>query len=226
MTASAPKRGMHAESQAHTDEELAGQAQAGSLSSFEELVYRYETRIYRFVANSCRNASDAQDVTQQTFVSAHLNIRQFDVARSFATWLFTIARRKSIDRHRANRVVAEEPAVELLDEEDPSTLLARREAGENLWKLARASLPGLQFQALWLRYAEDMAVAEIARVLAKTQTHVKVLLFRARTLLGRELEKRTGENTARRAATFASAKPSLNNAAPCVSLLGQLSVGK
>src|SRR5436309_632440 len=163
---------MHAEPQADPDEVLARQAQAGSLSSFEELVHRYEARIFRFVANSCRNDSDAQEVTQETFVSAYLNIGQFDVARSFATWLFTIARRKGIDRHRANRPASEERTVELVEEEDPSTQLARRESREGLWELARCTLSQLQFQALWLRYAEDMRVEEIARVLRKTQTHV------------------------------------------------------
>ncbi len=207
---------MHAEPQADTDEELAGQAQAGSLSSFEELVYRYEARIFRFVANSCRNDSDAQDVTQQTFVSAYLNIRQFDVRRSFATWLFTIARRKGIDRHRANRPAAEERTVELVEDENPATLLARREAGEDLWRIARRTLPELQFQALWLRYAEDMSMEEIARVLRKTQTHVKVLLFRARTLLGRALEEScaqtetSGPTESRAWAIPAPAKPTPN----------------
>ena len=45
----------------------------------------------------------------------------------------------------------------------------------------------MQYQALWLKYAEEMDVASIAQVLRKTQTHVKVLLFRARQALGREL---------------------------------------
>jgi hypothetical protein len=49
-------------------------------------------------------------------------------------------------------------------------------------------LPGPQFQALWLRYAEEMSVAGIEQVLRKTQTHVKVLLFRARRVLARELK--------------------------------------
>ena len=56
-----------------------------------------------------------------------------------------------------------------------------------MWGLARRALPGPQFQTLWLRYAEDMSVAGIAQVLRKTQTHVKVLLFRARRVLAREL---------------------------------------
>jgi DNA-directed RNA polymerase specialized sigma24 family protein len=53
---------------------------------------------------------------------------------------------------------------------------------------AYAWLPDGQFQALWLRYAEDMDIEHIARVLGKTQTHIKVLLFRARHKLATELE--------------------------------------
>jgi RNA polymerase sigma-70 factor (ECF subfamily) len=77
---------------------------------------------------------------------------------------------------------------ELPDNNDPAVLLARREEGQSLWELARRRLPEPQFQALWLRYAEDMSVAGIAQVLRKTQTHVKVLLFRARRVLARELK--------------------------------------
>jgi RNA polymerase sigma-70 factor (ECF subfamily) len=208
---------MHAEPHAETDEVLARQAQAGALLGFEELVYRYEKRIYRFVINSCRNESDAQEVTQETFVSAYLNIRQFDVARSFATWLFTIARHKCIDRHRANRAGIGEQTAELLDEEDPSKLLARREEGQDLWRLARCTLPELQFHALWLKYAEDMSVRDIARILRKTQTHVKVLLFRARTLLARELQRREAEGqTAICPETLTGAKSLLKARAPGV----------
>lgn len=179
---------MPTETQRISDEELAGQAQAGSLSDFEELVHRYEGRIFRFVANSFRNRADAQEVTQETFVSAYLNLRQFDVQRSFATWLFTIARRKCIDRHRAARPATGEEMPELTDLADPAALMMQRETEHDLWATARRSLPELHFHALWLKYAEEMSIQQIARVLRKTQVHVKVLLFRARTRLARELE--------------------------------------
>jgi len=176
------------ETQRILDEKLAGQAQAGSLSDFEELVHRYEWRIFRFVANSFRNLADAQEVTQETFVSAYLNLQQFDVNRSFATWLFIIARRKCIDRHRAARPATGEEIPELTDLADPAALMMQREAEQDLWATARRSLPELHFHALWLKYAEEMSIQQIARVLRKTQVHVKVLLFRARTRLARELE--------------------------------------
>jgi RNA polymerase sigma-70 factor (ECF subfamily) len=173
---------MHAEPQAGTDEELASQAQAGSLSSFEELVYRYEARIYRFVRNSCRNESDAQEVTQDTFVSAFRNIGQFDLNRSFATWLFAIARHKCIDRHRANRVVIGEQTAELLDEDDPSLFQTTR-CGKDLWH-RRAGVAGAAVSIRWLRYAEDMNVRDIARVLHKTKRTSRFCCFARASLLG------------------------------------------
>ncbi|EEF58630.1 RNA polymerase sigma factor [Pedosphaera parvula] len=171
-----------------SDEELARLTQVGSLSAFEKLVYRYEGRIHRFVANLCRNDADAREITQDTFVRAFQAIAQFDLSKKFAPWLFTIARRKSIDHHRATPPMADEPVPDQTDHDDPASQLARKEARQGLWSTARQHLPPLQFEALWLKYAEEMSVEEIAQVLRKTRTHVKVLLFRARTTLGHEIE--------------------------------------
>jgi RNA polymerase sigma-70 factor (ECF subfamily) len=171
-----------------SDEELARRSQAGALPAFEQLVSRYEGRIYRFVAHSCRSRADAREVTQDTFVRAFQAISQFDPSRPFASWLFSIARRKCIDHFRAATRSTEEREPEAPDPNDPAEALARREERQNLWQLARKCLPEAQFQALRLRYAEEMSVEEIAQVLGKTRTHIKVLLFRARQALGGELD--------------------------------------
>ena len=172
-----------------SDEELARQAQAGSLAAFEALVTRYERRLCAFVANLGPNAAAARDITQDTFVRAFQAIAQFNHRHTFAAWLFTIARHKAADHRRASLPYADGPLPELADNTDPAEVLARREAGQDLWRLARAKLPELQFQALWLRYAEELPVVEVARVLGRTRTHVKVLLFRARQTLCRELAR-------------------------------------
>lgn len=171
----------------HSDAELARQTQAGSLAAFEQLVYRYEHRVHAFVAQFCRNATDAREVTQETFVKASQSMAQFDARREFAPWLFTIARRKWIDRQRAAPPPADAPLPESVDEIHPGELLAQQEDRQQLWHLARQCLTENQFQALWLRYAEDMDVPQIAQVLGKTRVHVKVLLFRARQTLGNQL---------------------------------------
>jgi RNA polymerase sigma-70 factor, ECF subfamily len=175
-------------SQSVSDEELARQSQGGSLAAFEELVYRYEGRIYGFVASCCRNAETSREVTQETLVKAFQALAQYDSRRPFVAWLFTIARRKLIDHQRAMPLVTDEPVPESADSNDPAELLAQREDRQSVWAFARRHLPPAQFQALWLRYAEDLNIADIARALGKTRVHVKVLLFRARQALAAKLD--------------------------------------
>jgi len=159
------------------------------MEAFEELVSRYEHRVYAFAAQWRRNPADAREVTQDAFVRAFQAMGQFDTRRPFAPWLFAIARRRCIDAHRRVRPVSENAPPDLPDYDDPAELLARQEDGRNLWRLARRHLPHAQFQALWLRYAEDMRPAEIARALGKTQLAVRVLLFRARQTLAAKLDR-------------------------------------
>jgi len=169
------------------DEELARHTQAGSLAAFESLVERYGHRIYGFISQTCHNSSDAADITQDTFVRAFQNISRYDSRREFAPWIFTLARHASIDHFRRKLPRAEESAPEKIDYEDPAELLARREESRELWCLARRHLPEIQFQALWLHYAERMSVAQIAQVLRKTRIHAKVLIYRGRQALGAQL---------------------------------------
>jgi RNA polymerase sigma-70 factor (ECF subfamily) len=177
------QRAVSSDRQSSSDEQLARESQGGSLDAFEELVLRYEQRVYGFVLRSCSNATDAREITQDTFVKAYEALAQYDPAKPFAPWLFTIARRKCIDRHRASPAEETAPVPDMPDLDDPAELLARKEESAAIWECARRLLPEIQFQALWLRYANEMSIRQVAQVLRKTRTHVKVLLFRARRRL-------------------------------------------
>ncbi len=175
----------------NNDEELARLAQAGSLPAFEELVSRFEGRLFRFLVQGTQNENDAADLVQETLVAAYQNLARFECSRSFATWVFTIARRKQIDHFRARGRAAARAVVvtEPIDEDDPGRLVERVEESVRVWNIARAVLGESQFQALWLKYREDLSVEEIARVLGLTRVHVKVILFRARARLVEVLER-------------------------------------
>jgi RNA polymerase sigma-70 factor (ECF subfamily) len=181
------------------DEDLARESQAGSIAAFEELVHRYEARVYRFILQLCRNPADAAELTQDTFVKAFQAIAAFNHRQPFGPWLFTIARRKCIDRHRcASRSLPEmacDPSQNADRALDPAESLAAREDKLAIWDIARERLSPLQFQALWLRYVEDMSLTATAAVLRKPQAYVKVLLFRARQILSRKLRPYAGLNS-------------------------------
>jgi RNA polymerase sigma-70 factor (ECF subfamily) len=202
------------EFQSTSDEQLARDTQSGDWAGFDELVRRYEVRIYRFVLNCCAgHEADARELTQEAFVSAYLHLKKFDPSLSFATWLFTIARRKCIDRSRRARPTFADELPELPDVDDPSALAERRETAEGLWRAARRVLSEAQYQTLWLHYAEDLSVREVARVVRRTQPHVKVLLFRARRVLARELERHAAEEREQEAGSGAPGRTETLSAA-------------
>jgi RNA polymerase sigma-70 factor (ECF subfamily) len=188
------------EVKSESDEELARQTQAGSLAAFEQLVLRYEQRVFAFAMQWRRNQTEAREVTQDTFVRAFQAISQLNCRLAFAPWLFAIARRKCIDSYRAQRPIADEPPPEQPDFNDPAELLAREEDRQDTWRLARRHLPDTQFQAIWLRYVEEMNIPDIARAMGKTQIAVRVILFRARQALATKLDRAGGEAKQKRAA--------------------------
>lgn len=182
-----------------SDEELACETQAGSLVAFEELVYRYERRVLDFLRCRVRSVHDAQDLAQGVFVRAYHKIDRYNPRYRFATWLFTIARRESVNHfRRTGSVDVQALPGELFDRNDPSRVLALSDARERLWVVARHGLSESQFAALYLYAAEQMSVAEIARSLKKTQTHVKVLLHRARRHMVKQLAEGSEELAAMR----------------------------
>lgn len=164
-----------------TPEQLALRAQRGCFSSFGELVRRYDSRVYNFLLRRTRHVEDAEDLTQEAFGRAWERLSSYDPTRRFSTWLFTIAARLAITRHRRarhSRTLSEVEVVQLT-----ATDQHQEPAAARLWAVAAGVLKDDQYTSLWLRYVEDMSIGEIARVLGKTEVGVRVSLFRARQAL-------------------------------------------
>jgi RNA polymerase sigma-70 factor (ECF subfamily) len=167
-----------------SDCELARQARVGSTVAFEELVFRYEKQILNFLRQKVFSREDAEDLTQSVFVKACKNINRYNTSRKFATWIFCIARREAASFYRQYRTHNSEVVVEpKADIRDPAVIMMENDAAGQLWAAARGHLSDSQFTALWLRYSEEMTTREIATVMRKSVTHVKVLLHRARQKL-------------------------------------------
>lgn len=176
-----------AEPAALSPERLAAESQAGNLEAFESLVEQHQDRVFNFLFRMVGNSHDAEDLAQETFLRVYQGLGRYNPSLSFATWLFTIARRVGASHfRRAARSFHPEPA-DPADCNDPAEVLARKDEQRSLWRLARNLKPN-QFQALWLRYAEGFSVAEVARIMRLTCVHVKVLLHRARAQLAKQLE--------------------------------------
>jgi RNA polymerase sigma-70 factor, ECF subfamily len=179
-----------------SDESLVLRAQSGSMDAFELIVARFEGRLFNFIARrlGLRHLnSDAEDLTQETFLRAWRGVREFRPEHRFSTWLFTIASRLVVDhqRHRHVRLAGVQRIAEeaIRREQTPhrAEVESDRAAGGRLWSIASQVLSEEQHAALWLRYAEDLSPGEVARVLGKNEVAVRVMLFRARQALAPHL---------------------------------------
>jgi len=173
------------------DEELAARAAAGSNAAFEMLVSKYTPRLFFFLRRRCRSEADIEDLIQEAFLRAFRSLDRFDPRWKFSTWLYTMAVRLAVSRHRSRS--AEPLPLDAETAECPSPgpqeALIRKEeaeAGANIWELAKALKPS-EYEALWLRYAEEMPVKDIARTMKKSQVGIRALLHRSRLKLGRML---------------------------------------
>ena len=177
---------MNSEFENLTAEQLALRAQQGCRKSFGELVERFFTRLVRFLQKETANVQNAEDLSQETFVRAWQNIGRYNSRWRFSTWLYTIGYRLACN-HRSDLPI-ESAAMSSPGAVLPPDILAEnRETGRRLWSTA-AQLPQSQYEALWLKYAEDMSIKEIAKVMGKSRVNVKVILFRARIGLAKRFE--------------------------------------
>lgn len=192
------------------DEALARRARAGCTASFEELARRYQVPLVHFLGRWA-SREDAEDLVQDTLLRAYRNLHRFRPGGSFAAWLFTIARRLSINHQRRRRPARECKALEQIEQKgpEPGEVVAGEESRQRLWDVAAGALSEPQMTATWLYYVEEMSVGQIARVLRCSQAAAKVTLFRARKRLLPVLEslEARGSKEDRRAADGACGRP-------------------
>jgi RNA polymerase sigma-70 factor (ECF subfamily) len=165
------------------DARLIADCLKGEMRAFDEIVRTHTPRVFNYVLHMTRHRQDAEDVTQQTFIKAYTHLSSFDPTRSFIAWLLTIARRTALNHFRSAKnfeQVAEETAAA---DPTPDRHLEKRDQLDTMWTQARQVLSQREFEILWLRYAEDMSLEDTARVAGLTQTHTKIIAFRARQRL-------------------------------------------
>jgi len=182
-------------------------AQTGDFKAFEELVDRFQSRVYGVAYRILGQAQDAEDVVQQTFLSLIENIETFRGESAVATWVLRIATNFALKILRKKRGL---PTVELTRDEDtigsvphPDFIAQWQQAPEDLAQ--RAELRVLLDQAIAelddkyrvvfvLRDIEGLSTQETAETLDLSESNVKVRLLRARMQLRERLTRELGDH--------------------------------
>ena len=182
-----------------SDDALITAAQRGDQAAFGEIVRRYQRAVYRVAYALTRNASDADDLAQETFVRAWGAIGRFEIGQPLYPWLARICTNLAYSLFRSRKRRPETPLEPLLEagqqwgvEDDPAEHTARSERDARL----RACFDALasEHQAvLALRAIRDLSYDEIAHALNVPVGTVMSRLSRARADLRRRMQEGSGE---------------------------------
>ena len=202
-----------AEDTRQEDLALVERAKDGDLSAFETLMTRYERKVYSLALRMLRQEQDAEDITQQTFISALENLSGFRGEASFSTWLLRIAGHaalKIIRKRKGREIVSLNEATEGRDQDGPiphpeyiadwresPEELAHRNEVSRLLDQALAQLDEKHRLVFLLRDVEGFSVKEAADALGLTEANTKVRLLRARLQLRELLTRTLGDPTRR-----------------------------
>lgn len=181
-----------------SDETLAARAAAGDDSAFEEIVRRYQARVFRL---ACRMTSDtdAPDVLQETFLQVYRHLPSFRGESQFGTWLYRIASNAALMLRRAKSRRPSESLDAFLPKFDAEgqhmgtpaefqmasrveELLDRQQLAEQT-RAGIARLPDLYRDAFVLRDLEGLATGEVAKILGLEPAAVRQRVHRARLML-------------------------------------------
>ena len=162
-----------------TEQQLISQAKQGATHCFSQLVASYQARLYSYLLARCQNSHDADDVLQETFISAFKYLKSYDAQWQFSTWLFTIARRilsklKIVYHVSIDALAGHEYATE----QDPFAI-----DQNNIWRIIKHDTEPSSYDVLWFFYIEQASIKEIAQIMNKSTAWVKTNLHRSKMKL-------------------------------------------
>ncbi|MBV9258115.1 MAG: sigma-70 family RNA polymerase sigma factor [Ktedonobacteraceae bacterium] len=168
----------------------------GDQDVFAVLVERYKDAVQNLAYRMLGNTTEAEDVTQETFVRAYTQLATYKCAHKFSTWLLSIASHLAIDQLRRRRFLAlpleDVPFLEWIVDGGigPEQSALQGERQDEIQSYLQR-LPAKYRAVIVLRYWHDFSYEEIASALNLTPPLVKARLHRARELLARYIHQKT-----------------------------------
>lgn len=180
-----------------TDSEIIQRVIDGGVDDYEVIVRRYNNYVYKIGRSYGYNHEDTEDLMQETYVDAYINLKGFKGNASLKTWLVKIMLNNCYRKKRKFSYMNESPASDKIGEQikypenklnDGDKTIQNLELKEII-ELATLSIPENYRLVYTLRELNGLSTTETAEVLQITETNVKVRLSRARKMLQDEIGK-------------------------------------
>jgi RNA polymerase sigma-70 factor, ECF subfamily len=170
----------------------------GDQDAFGEIVEIYKNSVYQLCFRMLGNSHEAEDIAQEAFLRAYVNIKSFNQDLKFSTWLFRIATNLCIDRIRKKKpdyyldaevagtegltMYSQIPSETKLPEKELESLELQETVQKEILKL-----PEKYRTAILLKYIEDLSLNEISEILDLPLGTVKTRIHRGREALRQQL---------------------------------------
>lgn len=166
-----------------SDLELVEEFRRGDVRSFNELVRRYQEKVYWIARRVIGTHEDADDIVQDVFVRVYDALKEFRAESGLYTWLYRITVNISLNALRKKRlkdfVRYEEMEEELESSDEGSDARVVQKEYQSILEQAIDRLPAKQKMVFMMRYYEEMPYEEIAQVLNKSVGGLKANYFHA-----------------------------------------------
>ena len=185
----------------HREKELIAKAKQGDMLAFEELILKHEKIVYNVALRMMNHSEDAKDISQEVFLKAYKNMKNFDERSMFSTWLYRITTNTCIDEMRKRKGKQSYSLEEELENEEgsmqrqiadegetPEESLLREERKSELLQ-ALDTLSEEHKAAVILRDIRGLSYEEVAEIVDLPMGTVKSRISRARNQLKNEILK-------------------------------------
>lgn len=179
-----------------TDIELVQLVLDGEISAYNEIIFRYEAPIYKFVSNMIRNDDTGKDICQEVFITAYYKLFSYKKIFKLSNWLFQIAVNKSIDYMRKNRM-HQYIDIDNNDISDkamsPEEFVEYKETKLKLEYFIK-TLNKTEQKILILRYSnEELTFNDIAEILNMNDSTVKYKYYKIYDKYKKYIDNRKGD---------------------------------
>lgn len=178
------------------DADLVARSLKQDHEAFGQLIDRHAMSIVNLAYRMVGNRTDAEDLAQETFLSAFKSLSTFRADSKFSTWLYRIATNKCKDWLRAKRPgqgqqdvdIDELLDIEVAEDRTPERLLSQQQVAQEL-EQAIQRLPPLYREAFVLKHIEGLSYEEMQEILGVNGDTLKMRVYKGRVQLSRELSE-------------------------------------